>query len=135
MQNPPEIDKIAYIRTENGKVLMSLSKGKTKYYLPGGKREIGETDEETLIREISEEINVNIIPSSIQYVGTFKAQADGKAVGVIVKMTCYRADFEGDMKPCNEIGEIKWLNFSDIDSVAEVDKIIFPFLKEEGSLQ
>ncbi len=60
-----EIDKIAYIHTEQGKVLMSRSKGKTKYYIPGGKREIGETDEETLIREISEELNVKIIPSTI----------------------------------------------------------------------
>ncbi len=102
-----EIDKIAYIHTQNGKVLMSRSKGKTKYYLPGGKREIGETDEETLIREISEELNVKITPLSIQYMGTFKAQADGHAEGVVVKMTCYRADYEGDMKPSNEIEEIK----------------------------
>jgi 8-oxo-dGTP diphosphatase len=130
-----EIDKIAYIHTERGKVLMSRSKGKTKYYIPGGKREIGETDQETLIRELSEELNVKIIPSTIQYVGIFKAQADGHAEGIVVKMTCYRADFEGDMMPCNEIEEIKWLNFSDIDSVAEVDKIIFQFLKEEGTLQ
>ena len=135
MQTPKEIDKIAYIHTENGKVLISRSKGKTKYYFPGGKREIGETDEETLIREISEELNVKIIPSTIQYVGTFKAQADGYAEGVIVKMTCYRADFEGDAMPSNEIEEIKWLNFSDIDSVSEVDKIIFQFLKEEGTLR
>ncbi len=130
-----EIDKIAYIHTQNGKVLISRSKGKTKYYFSGGKREIGETDEETLIREISEELNVKIIPSTIQYVGTFKAQADGHAEGIVVKMTCYRADFEGDMIPSNEIEEIKWLNFSDIDSVSEVDKIIFQFLKEEGTLQ
>jgi 8-oxo-dGTP diphosphatase len=135
MQNPPEIDKIAYIRTENGKILMSRSKGKTKYYIPGGKREIGETDEETLIREISEELNVSIVPSTIQYVGTFKAQADSQAEGVIVKMTCYRADYEGDLEACNEIEELKWLSFSDIDLVSGVDKIIFQFLKEEGSLQ
>jgi 8-oxo-dGTP diphosphatase len=99
-----------------------------------GKEKLGETDEETLIREISEELNVKIIPSTIQFIGTFKAQADGQPEGVVVKMTCYRADFEGDLMPSNEIEEIKWLNFSDIDSVSEVDKIIFQFLKEEGTL-
>jgi 8-oxo-dGTP diphosphatase len=129
-----EIDKIAYIRTEHGKILSSRSKGKTKFYLPGGKREGNETDEETLIREINEELNVTIIPSTIQYVGTFKAQADGHQEGVIVKMTCYSADYEGDVEPKNEIEEIVWLNFSDIDKVAEVDKIIFQFLKEKGDL-
>jgi 8-oxo-dGTP diphosphatase len=129
-----EIDKIAYIRTEHGKILSSRSKGKIKFYLPGGKRENTETDEETLIREINEELNVTIIPSTIQYVGTFKAQADGHQEGVIVKMTCYSADYEGDIEPKNEIEEIVWLNFSDIDKVAEVDKIIFHFLKEKGEL-
>ncbi len=44
MTNLPEIDKIAYIRIENGKILSTRSKGKTKYYIPGGKRENNETD-------------------------------------------------------------------------------------------
>ncbi len=129
-----EIDKIAYIRTENGKILSSRSKGRTKFYLPGGKRDNTETDEETLIREIKEELNVEIVPSTIKYVGTFKAQADSQQEGVIVKMTCYYADYEGDIEPKNEIEEIAWLNFSDIDKVAAVDKIIFQFLKEKGEL-
>ena len=38
------IDKIALLYIKDGKVLSSLSKGKDKYYFPGGKREAGETD-------------------------------------------------------------------------------------------
>ena len=38
------IDKIALLYIKGGKVLSSLSKGKDKYYFPGGKREAGETD-------------------------------------------------------------------------------------------
>ena len=38
------IDKIAWIRLEDGKVLSKRSRGKDVYYLPGGKREPGETD-------------------------------------------------------------------------------------------
>ena len=129
-----EIDKIAYLRTENGQVLSTRSRGKTKYYVPGGKREIGETDEETLIREITEELSVSIIPETIKYLGTFKAQADSQPEGVIVKMTCYSADYQGKIKVSNEIEEIKWLNYYDIDIVGEVDKIIFEFLKEKGEL-
>ena len=73
-----EIDKIAYFRTEGGKVLSTKSKGKSVYYIPGGKRGKGESDEETLIREINEEINVQIKPNTIKYVDTFSAQADRK---------------------------------------------------------
>jgi 8-oxo-dGTP pyrophosphatase MutT (NUDIX family) len=41
-----EIDKIA-IEIQQGKILSTKSKGK-KYYIPGGKRESGESDEQTL---------------------------------------------------------------------------------------
>lgn len=134
MINLPEIDKIAYIRVENGEILSTKSKGRSKYYIPGGKRENNEIDEETLIREIREELNVSIIPSTINYFGTFKAQADSHNVGIVVNMTCYTADYEGNLEPCSEIEEIKWLSYADRENVSEVDKIIFDFLKENGEL-
>ncbi|WP_034920853.1 NUDIX hydrolase [Gillisia sp. CAL575] len=130
-----EIDKIALIKIKDGQVLSTKSKGKNKYYFPGGKRELGESDEQTLIREIREELSVEIIPNSYKYIGTFKAQSDGMKDGIIVKMTCYSADFNGVLKPNNEIEEIKWLNFTDIDTVSAVDKIIFDFLKDKGELK
>ncbi|MDZ7934923.1 MAG: NUDIX domain-containing protein [Emticicia sp.] len=134
MKSLLEIDKIAYVRVENGKILSTKSRGKTKYYIPGGKREGNETDEETLIREIQEELNVSIISATISYFGTFKAQADSHKVGVVVKMTCYSAEFEGILEPCSEIEEIKWLSYTDREQVSEVDKLIFDFLKETGEL-
>jgi 8-oxo-dGTP diphosphatase len=129
-----EIDKVALIKIENGKILSTKSKGKNKYYIPGGKRENDETDEQTLIREIQEELSVEIIIESIEYFGTFKAQSDGAIEGVIVKMTCYKADYIGNLNANNEIDEIKWLNYKDLDIISEVDKIIFKDLKEKGLL-
>ena len=134
MTNLLEIDKIAFIKVENGKILSTRSKGRIKFYIPGGKRENNETDEETLIREIREELNVSIISATINYFGTFKAQADSHKAGVIVKMTCYTAAFEGNLEPCSEIEEIKWLSFADRENVSEVDKLIFDFLKEKDEL-
>ena len=55
-----EIDKIAFIYIKDSKILSTLSKGKDTYYIPGGKREENETDEETLIRECKEELTINI---------------------------------------------------------------------------
>ncbi|MFC5833523.1 NUDIX hydrolase [Nonomuraea insulae] len=48
------IDKIAWIHLDDGKILSTRSRGKNAYYIPGGKREPGETDLDTLIREIEE---------------------------------------------------------------------------------
>lgn len=130
-----EVDKIAFIKIKNGQILSTKSKGKSKYYIPGGKRELGETDEQTLVREILEELSVKIKTNTIEYVGTFKAQSDGAKEGVLVKMTCYKAEYECVLKASSEIEEIKWLNYKDLEIVSEVDKIIFGFLKGIGELK
>ena len=130
-----EIDKIAWIETKNGKILSTRSKGKEKFYIPGGKREDNESDQATLIREIKEELSVTIIKDSIEYLGTFKAQSDGAKEGILVKMTCYKAKFEGTLLADNEIEEIQWLDSSHTDIISEVDKKIFSFLKEKGEIK
>jgi 8-oxo-dGTP pyrophosphatase MutT (NUDIX family) len=130
-----EVDKIAFIETKDGQILSTRSKGKSKYYIPGGKRELGEADEETLTREILEELNVHIKQDTIKYIGTFKAQSDGAKEGVLVRMTCYKAEYDGVLKPKSEIEEIKWLNYKDLNIISEVDKKIFKFFKENGELK
>ena len=129
-----EIDKIA-LYLKDGQILSTLSKGKDTYYLPGGKRELNETDEQTLIRECKEELTIDIKEDTIKYYGTFKAQAHGKAEGIVVKMTCYTAEFIGEIKPSSEIQEIRWLNYKDIDIISPVDKLIFKDLYEKGILK
>lgn len=128
------IDKLALIEIKEKSILSTKSYGKEKYYIPGGKRENGETDEQALCREIKEELSVDIMPDTILFVGVFQAQAHGHPVGTIVQMTCYMADYTGQLKADAEIEEIRWLNYSDKDKIAEVDKLIFDYLKEKGLL-
>ena len=129
------IDKVAFLYLQDGKILSTRSKGKDKYYIPGGKREAGETDVETLVREVKEELSVDIVESSAKLYGVFEAQAHGKAEGVIVKMTCYTAEYAGELKADSEIAEIVWLTMADIESVSPVDKLIFADLHEKGLLK
>ena len=130
-----EIDKIALLYLKDGQILSTLSKGKDTYYIPGGKRELNETDEQTLIRECKEELTIDIKEDTIEYYGTFKAQAHGKAEDIIVKMTCYTAEFTGNIKPSSEIQEIRWLNYKNIDIISPVDKLIFKDLYEKEILK
>lgn len=120
-----KIDKIAFIYLKDGKILSTLSKGKDTYYIPGGKREGLEKDEETLIRECKEELTIDIIKDTIKYYGTFEAQAHGKSEGILVKMTCYMAEFKGEIEASSEIQEIRWLDYSNLDIISPVDKLIF----------
>ena len=128
------IDKIAYIHLVDGKVLCTRSKGKDVYYSPGGKREGNETDLESLVREIKEELSVDIIPETVQKYGVFEAQADGKAADVIVKMTCYTAEFTGNLRANSEIAEIAWLGANDTDKISQAGKLIFNDLQSKGLL-
>jgi 8-oxo-dGTP diphosphatase len=128
------IDKIAWLRLEGGKILSTRSRGKDVYYLPGGKREPGETDVQTLVREIEEELTVAIEPVSAVHAGTFEAQAHGHAAGVVVRMTCYTADYRGTLTASSEIEEFVWLSYADRGRVAPVDQIIFDRLHRTGSL-
>ena len=131
-----EIDKIAFIYVKDGKILSTLSKGKDTYYIPGGKREENETDEETLIRECKEELTIEINKNTIKYYGTFQAQAHGKAEGIIVKMTCYMAGFNGNLQANSEIQEIRWLDYSNLNvKISPVDKLIFKDLYDKGLIK
>lgn len=129
------IDKIAFIYLKDKKILSTLSKGKDTYYISGGKREGEEKDEETLIRECKEELTIDIIKDTIKYYGTFEAQAHGKSEGILVKMTCYMADFKGEIKASSEIQEIRWLDYSNLDIISPVDKLIFKDLYEKDLIK
>lgn len=129
------IDKIALIYLKEGKILATRSKGKEIYYLPGGKREIGESDQETLIRECKEELSVNILPETIRYYGTFEAHAHGEKEDVLVKITCYQAKFQGELKPSSEIDQISWLSYCNLEQISEVDQLIYQDLYQKKLLR
>lgn len=128
------IDKLAWIEVKQKKILVARSKGKETFYIPGGKREAGETDKECLIREVEEELSVSLNPDSLRYYGTFSAQAHGHSEGILVKMTCYEGDFRGKIKAATEIDAIAWLAFEEMDKTSYVDKIIFQDLRTKGLL-
>lgn len=129
------IDKVAWVHIENGRVLSTRSHGKDAYYLPGGKREPGESDLDTLGREIAEELSVAIDRDSAALLGVFEAQAHGHSAGVLVRMTCYTAAYEGVLTPDNEIAELVWLTHADRHRTSPVDQVIFDRLLADGLLR
>ncbi|AKG43415.1 NUDIX hydrolase [Streptomyces xiamenensis] len=129
------IDKVAWLRLEDGKVLGARSRGKDTCYLPGGKREPGESDTETLVREIAEELTVSIDPAGAVHAGTFEAPAHGKDSGTTVRMTCYTAEYEGTLAPSSEIEELVWLGYADRERVSAVTGLVFDELHRSGLLR
>lgn len=66
------IDTVAWVRIEGGRILCARPRGKDVFYIPGGKREGAETDLQTLLREIEEELTVGLIRETVVHAGTYE---------------------------------------------------------------
>lgn len=128
------IDTVAWVRIEDGRILCARPRGKDVFYIPGGKREGAESDLETLVREIKEELAVLIEPGTVTHVGTYEAEAPGAPPGTVVRMSCYTGDYEGDLTASSEIEEMAWFSYADRAVVPPVDQALFDDLKSRGDL-
>lgn len=87
-----------------------------KYELPGGRISFGETVEETLIREVKEELNLVVKP--IRLIDTWNYINDDntkQVVGVIYY--CEVLNTLENIKLSNEHTDFKWFNIGDISSM------------------
>lgn len=133
MRNP--IETVAWVRVESGRILCARSRGKDVFYIPGGKREAGETELDTLLREVKEELTVDLLPDSARHIGTYRERAHAQADGVVVTMSCYTADYQGTPTASSEIEELDWLSYADRDRVAPVDQLLFDDLAAQARLR
>jgi 8-oxo-dGTP diphosphatase len=121
------IDTVAWVRLENGRILCGRPRGKDVFFIPGGKREGTETDLQTLLREIAEELTVVLLPDTVRHVGTYEADQ--------VRMSCYTADYRGTLKASSEIDELAWFSYADRPRVPPVDQLLFDDLQASGTLR
>ncbi|MFF5333037.1 NUDIX domain-containing protein [Streptomyces sp. NPDC013181] len=128
------IDTVAWVRIEGGRILCARPRGKDVFYIPGGKREGAESDLDTLVREIREELTVRIAPESVAHVGTYEAGGPGLPGGAVVRMACYTADFTGELRASSEIEDVAWFWYADRDRVPPVDQLLFDDLRASGDL-
>jgi 8-oxo-dGTP diphosphatase len=94
------------IRDHGGKVLTVRKRGTTAFMLPGGKRNPGEADLDTLSRELAEELGCDLV--SANHLGTFDAPAANEP-GVRVYGSIYLAEVAGGVLPQAEIEELLWI--------------------------
>ncbi|MEU4012718.1 NUDIX domain-containing protein [Streptomyces pseudogriseolus] len=131
---PGLIDTVAWVYVEGGRILCARPRGKDVFYVPGGKREGAESDVETLLREIKEELTVLLDPATATHVGTYEAEVPGAPDGTVVRMSCWTADFAGTLCVSSEIDEIAWFSYADRPHVPPVDQLLFDDLRAAGTL-
>lgn len=126
------IHKSAWLYVQDRQVLFARSKNQPDtFYLPGGKREAGETDQEALLREVAEETTVQLKPESITQVAEFSDHAHGKPAHVQVHVTAYIADYNGELQADEEIAELAWLTSADTDKLYGVGRQAVAWLQEQ----
>lgn len=110
----PFVCNICYLINNKGEVLLQKKRhgfGKGKWNGPGGKLKINETPEQSAIREIKEETNLDIInlkkAGEIEFVFT-EDEKNNNFVHIF-----FSDNFIGEPEDLGE-GELKWFKFEEI---------------------
>ncbi len=117
---------------EYGNVLINerpVGKDYAGYWeFPGGKVDEGETPEEAIIRELKEEINIDVTGSCLAPLSFTEKQYDNYYV-VVLLYVCRR--WNGHVMPMEE-QELAWVNPKEIDNfnLLPADKSFFASLRE-----
>ena len=121
------IDKVGGIVIKDKKVLVVRKKTKEnflEFIIPGGKRESGETDLETLQREMQEEVNLKIIKT--EYLGEYRDIAIFENIPIAMKV--YLCEVEGEINVQNEIKEFCWIDKNYKEKGIKVGSILEKFV-------
>lgn len=86
-------------------VVRKFLRPQSEFIIPGGRKERDEPDEETLARELREELGITI--KSCHFFGHYEETAIFENVPLL--MDVYRVEIEGEPKPNSEIKECAWI--------------------------
>jgi 8-oxo-dGTP pyrophosphatase MutT (NUDIX family) len=100
------LEWVGLLLIRDRKILTTREKDKELFQLPGGGKEQNETDIETLMREISEELQVKIIYP----VKLTEFILPGRHENFMIKFIIYTGDISEEISKGKEIAELKWVN-------------------------
>jgi len=107
-----EKTRVIGIVIKEGKLLMLKGRGYKELWTPGGKMEVGEIDEETLKRELKEELHVILKDCKF-----FKEYSGKSFYGdAMVRERVYITTIAGEITPSAEIESHLWLSREDFES-------------------
>jgi hypothetical protein len=110
---PAPVDALAWVHVRDRRMLAVRAKGKDRFYLPGGKREPGESDADALTREVREELGVELKHATLRLSTVVVDTAHGYDDDRQVRMACYTAEHIGTPAASGEIAELAWLSSHD----------------------
>ena len=131
---PAVIEALAWAHVRDGRLLCVRPEDRDLLYVPGGKREPGESDEEAVARETLEEVSVVLRPGTFRLVAEIDQEAHAQAPGTRVRLVCYSAEHDGEIVPDNEIVEAVWISHAERDRCAPAVRDLVDLLHRRGEL-
>ncbi|UTH15044.1 NUDIX hydrolase [Macrococcus epidermidis] len=113
------------------KILLVKVRDNEKYYLPGGKIETGEDDKESLVREIQEELSLELDPARLTYYDTIIGPAYPDIENQ-VELRCYMYDGIKEYQKSNEITAVEYIEMNESELIAPAVNILIEKLREKG---
>ncbi|MFZ6022978.1 MAG: NUDIX hydrolase [Bacteroidota bacterium] len=86
---PKKLHTAGLVIIRDRKLLLAFSKRKQAFYLPGGKLDEGENAVTAIIREIKEELLIDILPDELNWYCHIAAPAYGEQPPVIMEQDCF----------------------------------------------
>lgn len=117
------LDCACLVSLRDDRLLLVRVRDNEKWYLPGGKIEPGETPEGTLLRELYEELEVELSPLGLRHVTIVEGPAYGRAG--TVRLNCYESAEDFVPVPGSEISECAWLGPDRFDLFAPAVQILY----------
>lgn len=117
------------------KLLLAFSGNKKAWYLPGGKIDTGETSIDGIIREIKEELNLDLDREKLVFHSHITAPAYGEDTHIQMEQDCFLYDLTEDIIPSNEIHEVAYFDLQTyLQEPAQVPGVLmlFQILEKEG---
>ncbi|MFE7066525.1 MULTISPECIES: NUDIX domain-containing protein [Microbacterium] len=103
----------AVIVDAEGRVLVVRKHGTTRFMQPGGKPEPGESPVETLIRELHEELGLELTDADLRPLGRFVSAAANEP-GHRVVADAFSASIDADgVRVQAELAELRWITPED----------------------
>lgn len=106
----------AIIMDDKGRLLLVRKRGTLFFMQPGGKIEPGEDARSALIRELSEELNLELTLEELIPVGEFTDIAANEPGHLLHACMFSTGICTQEIQPAAEIEEILWLSPSDVSS-------------------
>jgi len=133
MSEQIDIRKSGGVLIRDRKFLIVRPYGKDIFLAPGGKLESDETATQALVREMIEEVQLEINETTLEKLGTFYALAAGNESKKLEMTVFIIHDFTGEPIPSSEIEEMRWINTEStgfqLGSIFEHD--VMPLLKQK----